>query len=129
MKCEKRQKRWRPRTLQVQVFGSGRCLRGDLGVDLDGVEVVGVSGDDHVVPVVVVERLVGVAFDQVGTVPQVGHVVQVTAIKQGGKRDTKGKESLKTRARKLCCRSIASHSCRGRSGRAVRSWQKVSGPH
>lgn len=119
MKCEKRQKRWRPRTLQVQVFGSGRCLRGDLGVDLDGVEVVGVSGDDHVVPVVVVEWLVGVAFDQVGPIPQVGHVVQVTAIEQGGKRETweKGKESLKTRARKFCCHSIASHSCRGRSDR------------
>lgn len=130
MKCEKRQKRW-PRTLQVQVFGSGRCLRGDLGVDLDGVEVVGVSGDDHVVPVVVVERLVGVAFDQVGPVPQVGHVVQVTAIGQGGKRETweKGKESLKTRARKFCCHSIARPSCRGRSDRTVRSWEKVSGLH
>lgn len=47
--------RRRPRTLQVQVFGSGRRLRGDLGVDLDGVEVVGVSGDDHAVPVVVIQ--------------------------------------------------------------------------
>lgn len=73
----------RPRTLQVQVFGSGRRLRGDLGVDLDGVEVVGVSGDDHVVPVVVIQRLVGVAFDQVGSVPQVGHVVQITGMEGG----------------------------------------------
>lgn len=54
-------------------------------------EVVGVSGDDHVVPVVVVERLVGVAFDQVGPIPQVGHVVQVTAIEQGGKGETSEK--------------------------------------
>lgn len=84
----KTQDRRRPRTLQVQVFGSGRRLRGDLGVDLDGVEVVGVSGDDHVVPVVVIQRLVRVAFDQVGSVPQVGHVVQITGMERGeeGKR-------------------------------------------
>lgn len=40
-------------------------------------EVVSVAGDDDVVPVVVVEGLVGVAFDQVGPISQVGHVVQV----------------------------------------------------
>lgn len=64
-------------TLQVQVFGSCGGLRGDLGVDLDRVQVVSVAGDDDVMPVVVVEGLVGVAFDQVGPVSQVGHVVQV----------------------------------------------------
>lgn len=85
VRCEKQQKCRRPRTFQIQVFGSGRCLRGDLGVDLDSVEVVGVSGDDHVVPVVVIQRLVRVAFDQVGSIPQVRHVVQITAIEQGGK--------------------------------------------
>lgn len=47
-----------PRTLQVQVLGSRGRLRGDLGVYLDGVEVVGVPGDDDIVPVVVVQRLV-----------------------------------------------------------------------
>lgn len=66
------------RTLQVQVFGSCGRLRGDLGIDLDGVEVVGVPGDYNVVPVVVVQGLVGVAFDQVGSVSQVGHIVHVT---------------------------------------------------
>lgn len=40
-------------------------------------QVVSVPGDNDVVPVVVVERLVGVAFDEVGAVAQVGHVVQV----------------------------------------------------
>lgn len=64
-------------TLKVQVLGSCGGLRGDLGVYLDHVEVVSVAGDDDVVPVVVVEGLVGVAFDQVGPISQVGHVVQV----------------------------------------------------
>lgn len=41
-------------------------------------EVVGVPGDYDIVPVVVVQRLVGVAFDQVGSIPQVRHIVQVT---------------------------------------------------
>lgn len=40
-------------------------------------EVVGVPGDDDVVPVVVVQGLVGVSLDQVGSVPQVRHIVQV----------------------------------------------------
>ena len=65
-------------TLQVQIFGSWGCLRGDLGINLDHVEVVGVPGDDDIVPVVVVEGLVGVAFDQVGSISQVRHIVQVT---------------------------------------------------
>lgn len=64
-------------TLKVQVLGSCGSLRGDLGVYLDHVEVVSVAGDDDVVPVVVVEGLVGVAFDQVGPISQVGHVVKV----------------------------------------------------
>lgn len=67
------------RTLQVQVFGSCGCLCSDLGVNLDSVEVVGVSGNYDIVPVVVVEGLVWVAFDQVGSISQVGNIVQVTA--------------------------------------------------
>lgn len=110
MKCEKTQERRRPRTLQVQVFGPGRRLRGDLGVDLDGVEVVGVSGDDHVVPVVVIQRLVGVAFDQVGSVPQVGHVVQITGMEGGEEGNVRKSETSfwKTGARKFSC---VFHAC------------------
>lgn len=66
------------RTLQVQVFGSCGRLRGDLGINLDHVEVVGVPGDYDIMPVVVVQGLVWVAFDQVGSISQVGHIVQVT---------------------------------------------------
>lgn len=122
------QERQWPRTLQVQVFGSGRCLRGDLGVNLDRVEVVGVSGDDHIVPVVVIQRLIGVAFDQVGSVPQVRHVVEITAIERGGEGWTleKWNKPMKTGARKFCHvrlhvhTSISGRSCR-RSERTVRS--------
>lgn len=75
-------------TFQVQVLGAHGGLRGDLGVDLDRVQVVGVAGDVHVVPVVVVERAVGVALDQVSAVAQVGDVVQVAAARReaGGRR-------------------------------------------
>lgn len=66
------------RTLQVQVFGSCGRLCGDLGINLDSVEVVGVPGDYDIVPVVVVQGLVWVAFDQVGSISQVRHIVQVT---------------------------------------------------
>ena len=66
-----------PPTLEVQVLGPAGSLSGDLGVDLHRVQVVGVPGDDDIVPVVVVQGLVGVALDQVGPVPKVGHVVKV----------------------------------------------------
>lgn len=66
-------------TFQVQVLGAHGGLRGDLGINLDRVQVVGVTGDVHVVPVVVVEWAVGVALDQVSAVAQVGDVVQVAA--------------------------------------------------
>lgn len=42
-------------------------------------EVVGVPGDYYIVPVVVVQGLVGVALDQVGSVSQVRHIVEETA--------------------------------------------------
>lgn len=41
-------------------------------------EVVGVPGDYDIVPVVVVQGLVGVAFDQMGSIPQVRNIVQVS---------------------------------------------------
>lgn len=77
MKSRKYINLFRLLTLQVQVFGSCGCLCGDLGINLDGVEVVSVPGDDDIVPVVVVQGLVGVAFDQVGSISQIGHVVQI----------------------------------------------------
>lgn len=70
-------------TFQVQVFGSCGRLCGDLGINLDSVEVVGVPGDYNIVPVVVIQWLIGVAFDQVGSIPQVRHIVQVTATRYG----------------------------------------------
>jgi len=84
-------------TLQVQVLGAGGGLRGDLGVDLDSVQVVGVPGDDDVVPVVVVQRLVGVALDEVGPVSQVRHVVQVPGQVSGMQDDGRQRERERER--------------------------------
>lgn len=69
-------------TFQIQVLGTCGSLSGDLGVNLDGVEVVFVSWNDDIVPVVVVKGSVGVPFDQMGSVPQVWHIMQVPAPKR-----------------------------------------------
>lgn len=58
-------------TLKVEVLGAHGGLRGDFGVDLDRVEIVGVAGYVNVVPVVVIEGTVRVAFDQVCSVSQI----------------------------------------------------------
>lgn len=77
------------RTLQVEVLGAHGGLSGDFGVDLDGVEVVGIPGDVHVVPVVVVQGAVGVALDQVGPVAQVRDVVKVSKELKKKKMDSR----------------------------------------
>ena len=64
-------------TFQVQVLGSIDALAGCRGVDLQRVGVAVVPGDDHVVPLVVIEGHVALALDEVGAVPQVKHVVDV----------------------------------------------------
>lgn len=70
-------------TFEIQVLGPHSGLCSDLSVYLNSVQVVGVSGYEHVVPVVVIQRRVGVAFDQVSPVPQVGHVVEVAGRTEG----------------------------------------------
>lgn len=66
-------------TFQVQVAGSVGVLRDGARVDLEHVHVAVVAGDDHVVPLVVVERLVGVALHQRRAVAQVEHIMDVPA--------------------------------------------------
>lgn len=58
-------------TLKVEVLCAHGGLRGDFGVDLDRVEIVSVSGYVHIMPVVVIEGTVRVAFDQVCSVAQI----------------------------------------------------------
>lgn len=72
-------------TFQIQVFSPHGGLRGDLGVDLHCVEVIGVAGDHHIMPVVVVERCVRIAFDEVSAVSQVRNVMQVAVHTEGRK--------------------------------------------
>lgn len=58
-------------TFQIKVLGPTSGLSGDFGVYLDRVQVVGVPGDHDIVPVVVIERLVGVPLYEMGTISQV----------------------------------------------------------
>lgn len=53
-------------------------LGDDARIDLQDVHVVVVPGDDHVVPLVVVERFVGVSLHQRRPVPQVEHIMDVS---------------------------------------------------
>lgn len=64
-------------TFQVQVFGTVDCLTHCLGIDLQSVDVVVVTGDDHIMPLVVMQDPVAVALDDIGAVPKVKHVVDV----------------------------------------------------
>lgn len=55
-------------------------------------EIVSVSGYVHIVPVVVIERTVGVALDQVCSIAQVRNVMKVA---REGKREKKRGEGSK----------------------------------
>lgn len=62
-------------TFEVQVAGAIGVLGDGARVDLEGVYVVGVPGHHYVVPLVVVEGLVRVAFHQRRAVAEVEDVV------------------------------------------------------
>ena len=70
-------------TFEVQVAGSVGVLCDGVRVDLERVNVACVPGHHHVVPLVVVQRLVRVALHQRRPVAQVEHVVDV-AVETGG---------------------------------------------
>ena len=65
--------------------GSARVLCHGARVDLEDVHIAVVPGDHHVVPLVVVERLVGVALHQRRPVAQVKHVMDVAGEKKTGR--------------------------------------------
>lgn len=71
-------------TFEVQVAGAVGVLSDGAGVDLERVHVAGVPGHHHVVPLVVVDGFVGVPLHQGRAVPQVEHVVDVPAPREGG---------------------------------------------
>lgn len=66
-------------TFQVQIAGSIGVLGDGVGVDFQCVHVVRVTGNHHVVPLVVIQLLVGVAFHQRGSIAQVENVVDIPA--------------------------------------------------
>lgn len=67
------------RTFQVQVLGSVDALAGGGGVYLQCVSVAVVSGDGYIVPLIVIQRPLTFALDQIGSVSKVKHVVDVSA--------------------------------------------------
>ena len=79
-------RRWGGGTFEVQVAGSVGVLRDGVCVYLECVHVAGVARHHHVVPLVVVERLVRVAFHQRRAVAQVEHIVDVAGGGTGGQR-------------------------------------------
>lgn len=66
-------------TFQIQIFGTIDDLSDYLGVHLQTVGVTAVPGDDHVVPLVVIQGAVTVAFDHIGTIAEIKHIVYVPA--------------------------------------------------
>lgn len=66
-------------TFQVQVLGSIDALARGGSVYLQCVSVAVVSGDGYIVPLIVIQRPLTFAFDQIGSVSKVKHVVDVSA--------------------------------------------------
>lgn len=65
-----------------------------LGIDFEGMLIVIVSGDDHVVPLVVMQSSVTVAFNEVRAVTEVKHVMDVP--ETGEKKEDNYLPSLST---------------------------------
>lgn len=79
----KRKKKNQPvLTFEVQVAGSVGVLRHGARVDLQRVYIVGIPGHHHVVPLIVVERLVWVALHQRRAVAEIKDVVNVPVRKE-----------------------------------------------
>lgn len=69
-------------TFQVQVAGAIGVLSHGARVNLEGVYIVGVPGHHHIVPLVVVERLVRVALHERRAVAKVEDIMDKTTIKK-----------------------------------------------
>lgn len=70
-------------TFQIQILGTIDDLSDYLGVHFQAVGITVVPSDDNVVPLVVIQRTVTVAFDHIGTIAKIKHIVYVPT------RDTK----------------------------------------
>lgn len=64
-------------TFQIQIFGTIDNLSDHLSVHFQAVGVTVVPGDDDVVPLVVIQGAVTIAFDHIGAISKVKHVVYV----------------------------------------------------
>lgn len=64
-------------TFEVQIFSAIDDLTHCLGIDFERVDVTVVSSDDNVMPLVVMESSVTVAFDYIGPVAEIKHIMYV----------------------------------------------------
>lgn len=77
-------------TFQIQIFGTVDDLSDYLGVDFQAVGIAVVPRDDNIVPLVVIQGAVTVAFDHIGTIAEIKHIVYVPT------RDRKKKKSTQS---------------------------------
>lgn len=66
-------------TFQVQVLGPVDTLTRGRGVYFQCVCVAVVSGDGHIVPLVVIQRSLTFPLDEIGPISQVENIVDVSA--------------------------------------------------
>lgn len=64
-------------TFQIQIFGTIDNLSDHLSVHFQAVGVTVVPGDNDVMPLVVIQGAVTIAFDHIGAISEVKHVVYV----------------------------------------------------
>lgn len=73
-------------TFQIQIFGTVDDLSDYLGVDFQAVGIAVVPRDDNIVPLVVIQGVVTVAFDHIGTIAEIKHIVYVPTRDQKKKK-------------------------------------------
>lgn len=64
-------------TFQIQIFGTIDDLSDYLGVDFQAVGIAVIPSDDNIMPLVVIQGAVTVAFDHIGTIAKIKHIVYI----------------------------------------------------
>lgn len=64
-------------TFKIQIFGTIDDLSDHLSIHLQAVCITVISGDDNIVPLVVIERTVTVAFDNIRSISKVKYIMYV----------------------------------------------------
>lgn len=73
-------------TFQIQIFGTIDDLSDYLGIHFQAVGITVVPSDDYIMPLVVIQGAVTVAFDHIGTITKIKHIVYIP-MRRGGKHN------------------------------------------